>query len=67
MKYQYDRKGALSDIPHISLAPGIFIIAAEDLKVFKPFRKYARIESREIALTAADVKALKKTGGEDES
>ena len=67
MTHVYQRTGAFDKVPHIALSPGIYIIRPEDLKVFQPFKKFARVESREIVLTAADVKALKKTGDGDEN
>ena len=60
-KYQYERKGLLSDIPHVKLMRGVFIIRKQDkLKIIKFLKGKAKVVSREVILTNSDKKTLFK-------
>jgi hypothetical protein len=58
MKYSYERKGSLSDVPHIVVSPGVYIIRPEDRAAFRGISKYAKLVVREVVLTKSDVKVL---------
>ena len=58
-KYEYKREGLLSNIPHIRLTRGVFIVAQEHgLKVKKFLKGKAAVITRQVVLTAKDKKAL---------
>ncbi len=58
-KYEYDREGLLTNIPHIKLMRGVIIVREQDKKKIIDFLKgKAEVITRQVVLTAADRKKL---------
>lgn len=58
-KYEYEREGLLSNIAHVRLIRGVFIVAQENrLKVKRFLKDKATVITREVVLTAKDKKIL---------
>ena len=56
-KYKYNRKGIMSNIPHIKLAKAVFIVKHEDAKrIIKLMKKFNAIyHTRTAILTKEDI------------
>ena len=58
-KYEYNREGLLSNIPHVRFTRGVFIVAQENrLKVKRFLKGKAAVIIREVVLTVKDKKIL---------
>ncbi len=58
-KYEYNRDGLLSNVPHVKLMRGVFIVRKRDKKKITGFLKdKAEVVIRLVVLTAADRKKL---------
>lgn len=58
-KYEYEREGLLTDIPHVKLMRGVFIVRKQDKKKVTDFLKdKADVLTRQVVLTASDRKKL---------
>ncbi len=56
-KYEYDREGLLTDVPHVKLMRGVFIIRKQDKKKIGDFLKdKADVVTRQVILTASERK-----------
>ncbi len=58
-KYEYEREGLLTNIPHVKLMRGVFIVRKQDKKKITDFLKdKAEVVIRQVVLTASDKKNL---------
>jgi len=61
-KYEYEREGLLSNIPHIHLTRAVLIVSQENSKKIRNFLKgKASIVTRQVVLTPKDKKILLRT------
>lgn len=63
-KYRFHKRGLLEDIPHVRLIRSAVIVLEKDLKTVLKFLKEfnAEVHVREVVLTQADKKVLRKKG-----
>lgn len=58
-KYEYDRDGLLTEIPHVSLTRGVIIVAHEDApRLVRFLRRWASVQTRVVQLTSRDESVL---------
>jgi len=63
-QYVYERRGFLSDIPHVHLVRGALIVHPQDkARVMRFLRKQASVKSRTVILTKEDQRKLRKNKG----